>query len=98
MNDVSTLPWGIKSIRFGSLVIYSAKIRFKLPIEEILLLCDGMLPFTALMSEPIINSTLIVFVSVEETKAKMAFRCIGKLCKKVAQHRLEEKYAWINAK
>ena len=79
--------YGFTTLQYGSLTIYSAKVRFK-SIEY-----QPGVPY--LNVEHYNGYCYISFEVIDKVLADKLWRIIGQLGKEVAQFRLDNKYKWL---
>jgi hypothetical protein len=87
MNNIQT-PFGFSESKFGNLVIYSGKLRFKnirylnpCNVEKVEYDNKGY--------------CLISYETTSENLHKALLKKLGRFAKRVAQIRLEQKYNWV---
>ena len=81
-------PWGFSEVRMNSLTIYCGKVKLK-GIEY-----TGREPY--LNAKHYNGYCTLSFEVIDRQLANHLFRVIGKLCRDVAQYKLEEKWKWLD--
>lgn len=82
-------PWGFSEVRMGSLTVYCGRVRIK-NIQ--------FNPGRAYLNVAYHNE--YCYISFEVTDKLLAndlYRVIGKLCREVAQAKLDGKWGWLDA-
>lgn len=81
-------PFGFNTIELGTLKIYTGKIRIK--------------GIQFLGSEPYLNTKYhkgyctLSFEVIDRQLANHLYQVLGKLCREVAQSKLDQKWKWLN--
>lgn len=83
-------PYGFNSTEFGSLTVYSAKVRFK-DIKYV--------PDVPYLNVQYYNEyCTISFEVIDRNLAEQLWDILGTLCYNVAKAKLENRYGWVKNK
>lgn len=80
-------PFGFNTIELGTLKIYTGKVRIK-NIEYL-----GNTPYLNCKYHK--EYCILSFEVIDRQLANHLYQVLGKLCKEVAQSKLNKKYSWI---
>lgn len=81
-------PFGFNTIELGSLTIYTGKVRIK-GIEY-----TGSTPYLNCKYHN--GYCILSFEVIDRHLANHLYQVLGKLCKEVAQSKLDQKWKWLN--
>ena len=81
-------PFGFNTIELGTLKIYTGKVRLK-NIEYL-----GNTPYLNCKYHK--GYCILSFEVIDRHLANHLYQVLGKLCKEVAQSKLDRKWSWIN--
>ena len=82
-------PFGFNTIQLGSLTVYTGKVRIK-GIQY-----TGNTPNISVKYNK--GYCIISFEVLNKELANKLYNEIGRICKEVAQSKLEQKWRWLNA-
>lgn len=81
-------PFGFNEIRLGTLTVYCGKVRIK-GIEYTV-----QTPYLNINYQN--GYCTLSFEVTDKQLANYLYRVVGKVCKEVAQSKLDEKWKWLN--